>query len=797
MKQRFIIGGMSCSACSMGIEKAVKGLNGVVNAEVSLISKEMSVEFDQNVIALEKIIETVVKLGYTAKIDGEKDLLSDAKLLKRRLIWSIIILAPLMYLCLGGALNFPLPYVKINYLLQFVLTAIIVVINRKFFINGTKAVLNKMPNMDTLITLGASSAIIFSLVLTISCFLGREVGHVYYDSAAMVLTLVTLGKYIEEISKNKTGDAIEKLNNLLPKTTTILVDGKEKIVLNSLLKENDIVILKAGDYVTVDGQVIEGHAGVDSSAITGESIPREVSVNDNISSGVIVKEGYLLVRAINVGEQTLFSKIIQTVKKAGQSKAPVQKLVDKVAGVFVPIVFSLALLTFIIWIIISSDVYSAFNFGISVLVISCPCALGLATPVAVVSATGTSAKHGILFKNAQTLENLSKINLMMLDKTATLTTGKPSVSEYLNFTGESNEVIFPLVSALEKKSSHPLAECIINYCGDSDKKIEDYEYVIGKGIVGKIDGVKYYIGNREILPLDIDLPSLDKEFENKTIIYFADEIQLVSVFALSDNLKLEAKETIEKLSELNIKTVIVTGDNQGVAKRIANEVGISEVEWEVLPEDKYSIVEKYKQQGYFTSMVGDGINDSPALKSSHIGIAMGTGTDVAIDSADLVIANGNLLSIVKAIDISKKSFRVIKQNLFWAFIYNMLAIPVAGGALSFVGITLTPIIASALMCCSSLFVVTNALRLTEKNRKIKKKTPKNLKNIKVLIQGMHCNHCVKKVFDSLSQIEGIFKVEVDLKTKTATLDVDSSVTDMVIEKAVNLVGFEVEEIKKQ
>ncbi len=796
MKQRLIIGGMSCSACSLGIEKAVKALNGVISAEVSLISKEMFVEFDENTINLEKIIEIVVKLGYTVKRDGEKDVLSDAKLLKHRLIWSLIILAPLIYLCMGGMLSFPLPSMQINFVLQLVLTVIVVFVNKKFFVNGVKSLINKMPNMDTLITLGAGSAIIFSLVLTVACFLGNAVGHVYYDSAAMVLTLVTLGKYIEEISKNKTGDAIEKLNNLLPKTTTILVDGKEKVVLNSLVKVNDLVLLKAGDYVTIDGQVVEGHAGVDNSAITGESIPREVSVGDNVSSGVIVKEGYLIVKAINVGDKTLFNRIIQTVKKAGQSKAPVQKLADKVAGVFVPIVTSIAVLTFVIWIIASNDVYSAFNFGISVLVISCPCALGLATPVAVVSATGASAKHGILFKNAEALENLSKINLMMLDKTATLTIGEPTVTDYVNFTGESNDVIFPLISALERKSSHPLANCIASYCGESDKNVDNYEYFIGKGIVGEINGVKYYVGNKDILPLGIELPSLDKKFENKTIIYFADEIQLVSVFALADNLKEDAKETIEKLNHLNVKTVMLTGDNQGVAKRIAEEVGISEVEWEVLPDDKYCIVENYKAQGYFTSMVGDGINDSPALKSSHVGIAMGTGTDIAIDSADLVIANGNLLSIVKAINISKKSFRIIKQNLFWAFIYNMLAIPIAGGALSFIGFTLTPIIASALMCCSSLFVVTNALRLSEKTRKNKLKHPKKLKTIEVVIEGMHCKHCESKVFNALSKIKGIDQVNVDLKTKTATLEIDTNVTDSIIEKEINSVGFTVSKILK-
>ena len=587
--------------------------------------------------------------------------------------------------------------------------------------------------------------------------------------------------------------AIEKLNNLLPKTTTILVDGKEKIVLNAEVKVGDTVVLKAGDYVTVDGEVIKGKSGIDCSAITGKSIPKEVSIGDFVSSGSILKEGYLLIKATAVKEDTLFSKIVETVKKAGASKAPVQKFADKIAGIFVPIVLGIALLTFVIWLISTADFYSAFNFSISVLVVSCPCALGLATPVAVVSATGMAAKHGILFKNAQALENAGKINLILLDKTATLTIGKPLVTNYLNFTEEANEVIFPLVSALEEKSSHPLANCVKDFCGKSGKEVLEYEYTIGKGANGKIDGVNYFIGNDKILPNGVEIPILPKEFENKTVIYFADEIQLISAFAIADVIKEDAKETIKELNEQNIKAVMLTGDNYGVAKRVASEVGISDFEAQVLPEDKYLSVEKYKNDGYYTAMVGDGINDSPALKSSMVGIAMGTGTDVAIDSADVVIANGNLLALVKTIEISKKSFKIIKQNLFWAFIYNLLAIPVAGGALTFLGITLTPAIASALMCVSSIFVVTNASRLA-KGKKVKGKKTKIIAEYQVLIDGMHCNHCVSKVLDALSKINGVANAEVSLKTNSATLKIDKKVAEKDICSVVEKVGFFVKDI---
>ncbi|MBQ3115580.1 MAG: cadmium-translocating P-type ATPase [Clostridia bacterium] len=794
MIKKFTIGGMSCSACSSGIERNVKKLNGVKDVNVSLLSKQMQVEFDETVIIPERIIECVKKLGYTAHEygKGERDKNSDAKMMKKRFFISLGLLLPLVYLCMGGMIRLPVPNNKISFPLQFCLALAILIINKKFFISGVRAVINKSPNMDTLVSLGSASAFIYSVVATVYSYFGKNVSHTFFDASAMVVTLVTLGKWLEELSKIKTGDEIEKLGNLLPKTATVLRDGKEISVLTAQIKVGDTIVLKAGEYVTVDGIVIEGLSSVDKSAITGESMPIEIGVGDKITSGSIVKEGHLLVRAEKVGEQTLFSKIIEIVKTAGSSKAPIQKFADKVSKIFVPIVSAIALLTFTIWILITKDLYTSFNFGISVLVVSCPCALGLATPVAVMAATGRSAKHGILFKNAEALQNTCKISCVLLDKTATITVGKPKVTDYVNFTDESNSVLFPIISALEQKSSHPLAECVVDYCGNTDKTVQNYQYVIGKGIIGEVDGVTYYIGNRALMPFSVDDIILPKEFEGKTVLYFADQIQIVSVFALADYLKEDSEKAISDIKALNVKTVMITGDNREVAKKIASEVGVEQFEAEVLPEEKYAIVEKYKSEGYFTAMVGDGINDSPALKASNVGIAMGTGTDVAIDSAEVVIVNGSLSNIPKAIEISKKSLKIIKQNLFWAFFYNVLGIPLAGGALSVLGVVLTPAIASAMMCLSSLFVVTNALRIGGKTKEKAKEKPKY--TAQILIEGMHCNHCVQKVKDALESIEGAVEVSVDLKTKSATLKSISSIAEEQINSVITDAGFVVKQI---
>lgn len=798
MIEKFSVSGMSCVNCVKSIENALNNIEGISSVTISLIEKEMKVDYDQTKVSVEKIIAVVNKAGYDAEVYSRVkiDKFSDAKRLKKRFLVSLIFLLPLVYLCIGAMFNAYLPNKKILFILQWILATIILGINRKFYINGVKAVINRSPNMDTLVSIGSFSAYVYSVAVTLALLFNKaNPEHTFFEASAMVLTLVTLGKWLEELSKIKTGDAVEKLGNFMPKVATVKVDEKEEVVLLSQLNVGDIIVIKVGEYVCVDGVVIEGTASVDKSAITGESLPVFVSVGAPVTSGSIIKSGYILVKAEKVGEQTLFSKIVERVKSAGASKAPIQKFADKVSAVFVPVVTVISLITFLSWLIFAKDIYSAFNYGISVLVVSCPCALGLATPVAVIAATGKSATNGILFKNAEALQNTCKIDCVLLDKTATITEGKLKVTGYYNFTGESNQTLYPIISALESKSNHPLSQAISTFCGQTDKRVTDYENVIGKGIIGCVDGVKYFLGNKEILPKDILPCDIPEDFINKSLIYFADEIQLVSLFSVEDIEKQDSKITISQLNEKGIKTVMLTGDNAFEATRIAGRVGIKEFHAEVLPDEKFSFVEDYKRQGYFVAMVGDGINDSPALKVSDVGVAMGTGTDIAIDSAEVVIVNGNLNALNTAINISKDTLKIIKQNLFWAFFYNVLGIPVAAGAFSFIGITLTPMIASAMMSLSSLFVVTNALRLTDKKKKAVKQSNTVKNTVLVGVDGMFCLHCASKLETALTSLDGVEEVSVDLDKKMATLTVSSKVAEKDIKFIIENLGFQIREIK--
>ena len=794
MIKTFLLSGMSCSACSSGIERAVSKLDGINSVNVSLIAKQMAVSFDEQKVSEQLIIATVEKLGYHIILpeNDKGDKFDQAKLLKKRFISSIILLIPLVYLCLGHALRLPTPEKTLNFTLQFILALIILIINKKFFINGVKAIKNGSPNMDTLVSLGSASAFIYSVVMLLGLLLNKsQVEHVFFDSSAMVLSLVTLGKYLEEISKVRTGDAVQKLGSLMPKTSVIIKDGKEKTILTSQIEVGQKVLFRAGDYVAIDGNVIEGVASIDKSAITGESMPEEVSIGVEIISGTIVKNGYLIVEAKKVGGETLFNKIVEIVKTAGASKAPIQKFADKVASVFVPIVCGIALITLIVWLIISKELYSSFNYAISVLVISCPCSLGLATPVAVMAATGRSASCGVLFKNAEVLQNTCKINCVLLDKTATITVGKPKVTDFINLSDMDGKEIFKIVSALESRANHPLAESIVEYCGKSALSVDEFSNHLGKGVQGEVYGIKYYLGNIDILPNEIEFQFESSKYEGKTLIYFATDDQLLAVFALADCIKEDSKNAIQNLIDKNIKVVMITGDNQSSAKTIANQVGIEEFYANVLPQEKYQIVKKYQNAGYTVAMVGDGINDSPALKSANIGIAMGTGTDIAIDSSDIVLVNGSLSGLDKAINIGTKALKIIKQNLFWAFFYNCIGIPIAAGVLSSIGIVLSPIMASILMCCSSLFVVTNALRLSNKKDKNENKIDKEQKLVKVTldIQGMMCNHCVSKIRNVLLKEQGVYDVDVQLQTNSATFNITESVDIQLILEQIKNVGF--------
>ena len=761
MTAKFSIGGMSCSACSSGIEKSVNRLDGVVSAQVSLMQKSMTVDFDHTKISAENIIVAVEKLGYTARPFGEDEIVKNP--VKKRFFWSLGFLIPLMYLSMGGMIGLPTLAMKISLPIQAVLAIIILIINKRFFISGVRAVKNLSPNMDTLVSLGSFSAYVYSLVEMILLFTGKTVNHVFFEASAMVLVLVTLGKWLEDISKRKTGQEIEKLSKLIPKAVTVIRDGKQTTILTSQLVIGDLVVVKAGDYLAVDGVILEGNGALDKSAITGESIPEEVTVGGAVTSGSIVKNGYLVITAKKVGEQTLFSKIINAVKTAGASKAPVQKLADKISAWFVPTVTAIALVTFIIWLIIKIDLYYAFNYAISVLVVSCPCALGLATPVAVMAATGKGASMGILFKDAEALQKAKNVNCVILDKTATLTVGKPKVTEFENLSNLKDQEVLSIAYALEQKSNHPLADAVLEFCKNSDKKVDNFTYEIGKGIRGEIDGQAYYLGNYNLTN------KIKERYVGKSIVALSIKDKIIALFLIADYLKENSKDAVNSLNNLGIKTVMLTGDNQSSAKLIADQTGILEFKSEVLPTDKLSGVNEYKEKGYFVAMVGDGINDSPALKGADVGIAMGNGTDVAIDSADIILAGGNLYGVSNAVGISKKATGIIKENLFWAFIYNVLMIPIAGGALSFVGITLSPMLASAAMCVSSLFVVTNALRING-YKKIEEKDSSKENIMKVKIEGMMCKHCEAKVKEIISLTKDVQGVEIKLKKGLALID---------------------------
>lgn len=805
MVQKFYVGGMTCTACSSGIERGVSRIDGVSSASVSLMAKTLVVDYNADKVTEKQIIDTVVKLGYTASTEfkGQKD--NTAKRLRNRFIISCVFLIPLMFICMGGEKLFPQMNHKVDVIVQLVLTTIIMGINYKFFTSGVRAVINRSPNMDTLVSMGAISAYVYSLVETILALSGKTMIHslhdrIFYESAAMVLSLVTLGKWLEELSKRKTSEEIEKLTKMIPDTVTVIDNGEEKQVMTAMLKEGDIVVLRAGDFSPIDGKVIEGYAGVDKSAITGESIPEEITTGGDVFSGSIVKTGYLYVRAEKVGGETFFSKIVDIVKTAGASKAPAQKFADKVSAIFVPVVTAIALITFIVWIFVGGT-YDAFKYGITVLVVSCPCALGLATPVAVMAATGKAASLGVLYKDAESLQKIGKVNCVLLDKTATITEGNPKVTDFINFSNEKDGDIFAVVSALEKQSNHPLKTAIVDFCGDSDKRVEGFEYVVGKGIIGSVDGKKYYLGNFNRLD--------DDRLEGKTIITLSDDNCIVSAFGIADTIKEGSIEAIRELNKEGALTVMITGDNESAAKLVAKQSGITQYRAQVLPDGKAKEVESYKEKGYLTAFVGDGINDSPALKTADVGVAVGTGTDIAIESADVIIVNGNLTSLCDATKLGKKATGIIKGNLFWAFFYNVLFIPVAAGVFAGLKFTFTPTWASVCMCLSSLFVVTNALRIRlykgqrekgkEKTTEIKQEIKQEIKEkgdnkMVVKIEGMMCEHCANKIKSVLSELDGVTGVTVELKKKRAILE--GNAEEQQIKSAVENAGYTYKGIEK-
>ncbi len=803
MHKKYSVSGMTCSACSAGIERAVARLDGVGKVEVSLMGEQMTVDFDERRISDERIKNIVLDLGYGIT-DFNENVFKKEKpqpdRLKKRFFLSLCFLIPLMYFSMGGMIGLPQPNEKISATAQMFFTLAVIIIDFKFFTNGGKALIKKVPNMDTLVSLGAGVSFLYSLVFTLLIYMDKiRHYHLFYESAAMILTLVTLGKWLEEKSKRRTGEEIEKLISLMPNTVTVERGEKEEKISFPDILQGDILIVKQGEYIPVDGKVIEGHSFIDRAAITGESMPIEVGEGDSVTGADIVKSGYIKVLAEKVGADTTLSQIVKMVKEAGASKAPLQKTADKIASVFVPTVTLLSLLTFLIWWIIAKNLATAANYAICVLVISCPCSLGLATPVAVMAATGRGMSLGILYKDAEALQKAKDINCVLLDKTATLTVGKPAVTDFKSLKEEKEELL-SLALSIESRSNHPIAECIKKYAEENVGKlmeIENYAYEMGKGAKTSYQGINYYLGNRRWVQFlrTNEIERIEKEYseKGKTVVFLTNDKELLAFFAIADTLKEESKEAIKILKQNHIRTAMLTGDNEKVAKAIAGEVGIEEYFAEALPQDKAEAVKRVRLVGGIVAMVGDGINDSPALKEADIGIAMGNGTDVAMDSADVVLSRGDLRLVHTTVALSKATVRNIKQNLFWAFFYNCISIPIAAGVFAFAGITLNPMIGAAAMSLSSLFVVTNALRLTRfENKKENKKENGMKKTLK--IEGMMCQHCVAHVTKALEGVNGVESVDVNLKKKTAEVVLLKDGIDEVLIRAVTEAGYEVKKI---
>lgn len=812
MKKKYSVTGMTCAACSSGIERTVSKLKGVEACSVSLMGESMEVSFDESVVSDARIKSAVSALGYGAYDFGAVPEKKKKKFtLGVRFVLSLILLIPEMYLSMGHMMGIPVPHGWLNYGFQVGLTLLILLINGQFFVSGVRAAVRLVPNMDTLVTLGAAVSFVYSLVMAI---LTPEEPTLFFESAAMIVTLVTLGKWLEDKSKRRTGREIEKLRRLAPDTVTVEREGKEEKIALADVAAGDTLVVRQGESVAVDGVVTEGHAFVDQSAVTGESLPVELSEGSRAVSASLVTGGYLKIKAEKVGEDTMLSSIIRMVREAGASKAPIQKLADKISAIFVPAVLSVALVTFLAWLFSTWDVAAAFNFGVSVIVISCPCALGLATPVAVMAATGRGASLGVLVKSAEALQRAADVNTVLLDKTATITEGKPRVVFFEAYGDEAE--VRRIAAAVESKLNHPLAQCIVEYCG-AGGEAQGVEYVVGQGARGEVDGKTYFLGNdRMMAERGLFSDERKAQFgrlsaEGKTVLFLADEEKIFATFALADTLKAGSKEAVAALRELGMTAYMLTGDNAACARYIAERAGIPAdmVYAEVLPEDKLTYVKEHKAQSAQlhgkarkgVAMIGDGINDSPALKEADVGIAMGNGTDVAIESADVVLMGGDLAAAPRAFALARRTMRIIKENLFWAFFYNVICIPLAAGCFAWAGVTLNPMIAAAAMSLSSLFVVLNALRLTRFLRKKKEITAETAEQGDIAmkktltIEGMMCMHCVKHVTDALNAVEGVEKTDVNLKKKRAVVTLNAEVADDALKAAVKEAGYEVTEIK--
>ena len=858
-KETYNITGMSCASCSAAVTRAVEKLEGAKDVNVNLMQNKMTLKLSDG-LTDEMVIKAVEDAGYGASV--KKDIKSDsskkqtdvagdyATELKLRAIVSFIFMVPLMYFGMGGMFNAPFPkaFMGDGGKLLLALTELLLVIpiiftGRKFFISGFKHLFKRNPNMDTLIAIGSGASFLYSVYSLYMLAYFISIGdmkssmpfgmNLYFDSAGTILTLITLGKYLEARSKKKTTEAISKLVNLIPDKAVILRDGVESEVLVSEVEAGDIVVVKAGETVPVDGVIVSGNGAVDEAMVTGESIPVEKNTDDRVTGGTISRSGYFTFRATNVGEDTALYKIISLVEEAAGSKAPISRLADKISGVFVPVVLCISFLTFIIWLFVRGDFSFALNMAVAVLVISCPCALGLATPAAIMAGTGKGAEKGIIIRNVVSLEVAHKIDTVVLDKTGTITEGRPKVTDVF-VDGIIEDEFISLAATLESASSHPLANAVTEYAKAKNieiKRAETLETIEGRGIAGEINGQALYAGNaaymEELGITDNGFKAKADELHNigKTVLYFArgkEKKELIGIIAVADVIKEGSKEAVKALNQIGIDVVMLTGDNERTALAIGRETGVNRVVAEVKPADKEAEIRRLKEQGKTVMMVGDGINDAPALAGADVGVAIGTGADVAVDTADIILMHSDLRDVPYAILLSNEVVKKIKENLFWALFYNALCIPVAAGVFFAVfGLRLNPMIGALAMSFSSVFVLSNSLRLrffTPKYKRGRARTQitqsqpkqnetkaqtdeKNDNSIikeevmekTIDIEGMMCAHCVKHVTEALEGIEGV-KAEVSLENKNAKVSLQKEVSDDVLKEAVVKAGYEVKGI---
>ena len=824
--RQFNVTGMSCAACSSRVEKAVSAVDGVRSCSISLLTNSMGVE---GTASDADIINAVRNAGYGASPKGAKeaensDFLKDTEtpLMLKRLLVSLVFLLILMYVSMGHSmLGLPLPQKigenpVISGMLQLILSAAVMVTNQKFFVNGFRGILHCAPNMDTLVALGSGASFIYSTwsLLTMADALANEglsaisahVHDLYFDSAAMILTLITVGKMLEARSKGRTTDALKSLMKLAPATAVVVADGKETEIPVENVEKGDIFVVRAGESIPVDAEVIEGEAAVNEAALTGESIPVYKNVGDSVSAATVSQSGFIKCRAVRVGEDTTLSQIVRMVSDAAATKAPIAKIADKVAGIFVPSVLGIAFVTFIVWMIVGETVGNSLSRAISVLVISCPCSLGLATPVAIMAGSGVGAKNGILFKTAASLEAAGKVSTVVLDKTGTITKGEPQVTDVIPTENFSENRLLEIAYSLELRSEHPLAKSVTEFCDERQvekHEIAEYRTFVGNGISGKIDnktvigGSFRFISEHTVIP-ESAVESVEKlADEGKTPLLFAEEDKLAGIIAVADIMKPDSEKAVHELRNMGIRVVMLTGDNKRTADAVGKIAGVDEVIAEVLPEGKEKVIRDLKKCGK-TAMVGDGINDAPALVTADIGIAVGKGSDVAVDSAEIVLMKNSLRDVPAAIRLSRKTLKNIRENLFWAFFYNAIGIPLAAGVyIELFGWKLSPMFSAAAMSLSSFCVVTNALRLnlvdiySAKNDKKRENVVRAgeyiVKNI--CVKGMMCHHCEARVKSALEAIDGVSEAVPDYEKVVVLITVDSSVKVKTIKKAINDVGY--------